>query len=157
MPHQSRYQDAVIDMLGACPLFDRFLPQELQHAAPYFHLENISQGGKVFREGDAGTFMGMVHDGKVAVLKADSDNQPVRVATLQRGKIFGEMAVLDGERRSASCVAEPPCALLTLSKESLDKMVETHPKVAAKVIRSLAMSLSRRLRMVDFQVAEHQL
>ncbi|XOZ34152.1 cyclic nucleotide-binding domain-containing protein [Halomonadaceae bacterium KBTZ08] len=157
MPDQSRYQDAVIDMLVVCPLFDRFAPQELQYAAPYFHLENIPQGGEVFREGDAGTFMGVVHEGKVAVLKADSDNQPVRVAMLQRGKIFGEMAVIDGERRSASCVAETPCTLLTLSKDSLDKMVEAHPKIAARVIRALAMSLSRRLRMVDFQLADHQL
>ncbi|MFE8072600.1 cyclic nucleotide-binding domain-containing protein [Marinobacteraceae bacterium S3BR75-40.1] len=157
MSQNDSYKDTVIDMLVDCQLFNHFSPADLQQAAPYFHFEDVSKGGKIFDEGDVGTFMGIIHDGKIAVLKTDSQNQPNKLAVLQRGKTFGEMAVLDGERRSASCVAETDCTLLTLSRESLDRMLEEHPKVAAKVVRALAVSLSRRLRMIDFKVADHQI
>jgi CRP-like cAMP-binding protein len=56
------------------------------------------------------------------------------------------MAVLDGERRSATCVAATDCVFLTLSKEAMDKMLEDQPRVGAKVLRTIAVSLSRRMR-----------
>ncbi|MNJ77721.1 hypothetical protein D3C77_752880 [compost metagenome] len=66
------------------------------------------------------------------------------------------MAVLDGERRSASCVAASDCQLLNLGKDSLEKMLNETPKVAAKIIRALAVALSRRLRMLDGQRLSQQ-
>ena len=75
------------------------------------------------------------------------------MATLRSGRAFGEMAVLDGERRSASCVAASNCQLLNLGKDSLEKMLNDAPKIAAKIIRALAVSLSKRLRMADGQLA----
>ena len=76
--------------------------------------------------------------------------------TLRKGRAFGEMAVLDGERRSASCLAASDCQLLSLGKDSLEKMLNDAPKIAAKIIRALAVSLSKRLRMADGQLAAQQ-
>lgn len=157
MPETSAYLEKIMDMLVDCSMFNQFSSNELQRVAAYFTLSETPEAGTIFREGDEGTFMGIIHSGKVSVLKADSGDRPVQVATLKKDKTFGEMAVLDGERRSATCVAATPCNILTLSRESLDRMTGECPRIGAKVIRAIAITLSRRLRVVDFKVAEHQL
>jgi CRP-like cAMP-binding protein len=67
------------------------------------------------------------------------------------------MAVLDGERRSATCIAATECTMLILSKDSLEKMILETPRIAAKVIRAIAVSLSRRLRMADGKLVDYQI
>ncbi|HEU0187472.1 MAG TPA: cyclic nucleotide-binding domain-containing protein, partial [Gallionellaceae bacterium] len=60
-------------------------------------------------------------------------------------------------RRSATCQAETDCTLLTLSKEALDKMIIETPRTGARVIRAVAVALSRRLRMADGKLVDHQI
>jgi CRP-like cAMP-binding protein len=93
----------------------------------------------------------------VSVRKINSAGEVIELAKLRKGRAFGEMAVLDGERRSASCIAVSDCSLLILAKDSLDKMLGEAPKTAAKVIRAIAVAMSRRLRMADGQLVEQQL
>ncbi|WP_426141413.1 cyclic nucleotide-binding domain-containing protein [Pseudomonas sp. DWP3-1-2] len=148
----SHLNNEIRDMLMDCGVFDALLPAEFQVAAGYFNMTSISQGEAIFSEGDAGTFMSIIHLGTVSVQKLNAEGQPVEIATLRRGRAFGEMAVLDGERRSASCIAASSCQLLNLGRDSLEKMLDEAPKIAAKIIRALAVSLSKRLRMVDGQL-----
>ena len=149
IPEKSSLIDEISEMLMDCDLFNNFPPSEVQSTARYFSISNIEKGDAIFNEGDAGTFMCIVNSGNVSILKADLDEEAVEIALLRKGRTFGEMAVLDGERRSATCVAATDCILLTLSKDSLDKMLVESPKIAAKVIRAVAVSLSKRLRMAD--------
>ena len=151
--HSPYYRDELINMLAECTVFDSFSSEELRTTAPFFSLKNIDSGKVLFREGDPGTYMGIIHSGKVSVRKVDTNNEPFQVALLTANKTFGEMAVLDGERRSATCVTKTPCTLLLLSTQSLDRMVDEIPAIATKVIRAVAVSLSRRLRMTDYRLA----
>lgn len=152
MPEPTLLSNEIRDMLMDCGLFDPLLPEDFHIAAGYFNISSIARDEVIFLEGDAGTFMCIIHLGSVSVQKLNADGQPVEIATLRRGRAFGEMAVLDGERRSASCVAASNCQLLNLGRDSLDKMLDETPKIAAKIIRALATSLSKRLRMVDGQL-----
>lgn len=152
MPDQASLKLEIRDKLMDCGLFNTLLPPEFTTAAGYFIISAMKKGDEIFHEGDAGTFMCIIHSGHVSVRKTNSDDRQVEMAVLRKGT-FGEMAVLDGERRSATCVAATDCYLLNLGKDSLDKMINDAPKVAAKIIRSLAVALSRRLRMVDGQLA----
>ncbi|NWB64150.1 cyclic nucleotide-binding domain-containing protein, partial [Pseudomonas sp. F1002] len=56
----------------------------------------------------------------------------------------------------ASCMAASDCVLLNLGKDSLEKMLNDAPKIAAKIIRAIAIALSRRLRMADGQLLSQQ-
>ncbi|RMM34844.1 Cyclic nucleotide-binding protein [Pseudomonas coronafaciens pv. oryzae] len=152
----SNLNNAIRDMLLDCGLFDTLLPGDFFTIAGYFSITDIEKGETIFAEGDAGTFMCIIHQGAVSVQKLASDGQQVEIAVLRRGRAFGEMAVLDGERRSASCIASTHCQLLNLGRDSLDKMLDEAPKIAAKIIRALAISLSKRLRMVDGQLLSQQ-
>jgi CRP-like cAMP-binding protein len=157
MPETSSLLNAIADMLMECSMFNDFPPAEFRSVARYFGSSKVDQGQAIFKEGDAGTFMCVINSGDVSVRKSDSEGKKVEIAVLRQGRVFGEMAALDGERRSASCIAATDCVLLTLSKESLDKMLQEAPKTAAKVIRAVAISLSRRLRMADGQLVDHHI
>lgn len=156
MPEPTLLNKEIRDWLMDCGMFDQFSPADFSAAAGYFSISTIASGEEIFHEGDAGSFMCIIHTGQVAVRKTNSDGQLVTIATLRSGRAFGEMAVLDGERRSASCVAASHCQLLNLGKDSLEKMLNDAPKVAAKIIRAVAISLSKRLRMADGQLLSQQ-
>jgi CRP-like cAMP-binding protein len=147
----------IANMLMECSLFNDFPAAELRSVARHFGSSKVDKGQVIFREGDAGTFMCIINSGDVSVLKSDSEGKMIEIAVLRNGRVFGEMAALDGERRSATCITAADCVLLTLSKDSLDKMLLELPKLAAKVIRSVAASLSRRLRMADGKLVDHQI
>ncbi|WP_025127964.1 cyclic nucleotide-binding domain-containing protein [Pseudomonas sp. PH1b] len=156
MTEPTLLNNEIRDWLMDCGLFDLLLPADFNAAAGYFSISSIPQGQAIFHEGDAGSFMCIIHSGQVAVQKNNHEGQPQTIATLRSGRAFGEMAVLDGERRSASCVAASDCQLLNLGKDSLEKMLNDAPKIAAKIIRALAVSLSKRLRMADGQLLAQQ-
>ncbi|RSC26924.1 cyclic nucleotide-binding domain-containing protein [Pseudomonas putida] len=156
MPDPRLLSAEIRDMLMDCGLFDSLQPSDFQAVAGYFAITAMTEGQTIFAEGDAGTFMCILHRGVVSVRKTDGNGQQVEIATLRKGRAFGEMAVLDGERRSASCVAASDCQLLTLGKDSLDKMLNDAPRIAARIIRALAVALSKRLRMQDGQRLSQQ-
>ncbi len=143
-------------MLLDCDLFSSFDRLEIDAIVPYFSLIEVEKSGVVFREGDPGTFMCIVISGMVSISKSRYDGTAVEIATLHEGRPFGEMAVLDGERRSATCCAATQCTLLTLSKDGLDSMILHAPAIAAKVVRVIAVSLSKRLRLADGQLVDRR-
>lgn len=155
MSSHSALLEEISSMLIDCDLFNHLAPAELRAAAHYFGVSKIAAGEDIFSEGDVGSFMCVVHDGSIAVIKSNQNEEQVQVATLGPGRAIGEMAVLDGEHRSATCRAATDSVLLTLSKEALDKMLEEHPRIAAHVIRAISVSLSRRLRMAVGQLVDH--
>lgn len=157
MSEPTLLNNEIRDMLMDCGLFASLLPADCLAAAGYFSISSVARGEAIFNEGDAGTFMCIIHHGSVNVQKSNAEGQPVVIATLRAGRAFGEMAVLDGERRSASCVAASECQLLNLGKDSLEKMLNDAPKIAAKIIRAIAIALSKRLRMADGQLLSQQI
>jgi CRP-like cAMP-binding protein len=157
MPQTSALFDEITTMLAECDLFNYLPSFEIQAVARHFGVSRINADELIFQEGDNGTFMGIIYDGRVRVLKKNQYNQDVIMASLGKDRTFGEMAVLDGERRSASCIAEVDCVLLTLSKSAMDTMLEEQPRIGAKVLRSVAVSLSRRLRLAVGRLVDHEL
>ena len=65
------------------------------------------------------------------------------------GKTLGEMAVVDGEPRSATCVAKRECVLLLLTKDNFQCIVRQRPGLAVKLLVVIAKLLSQRLRQVS--------
>ena len=157
MNETSSLAGEIASMLLESNLFSDFPTAELRSVARYFGVSKVGKGEIIFDEGDAGTFMCIINSGDISVIKSDSEGNPIEIAVLRNGRVFGEMAALDGERRSASCIAAASCVLLTLSKDSLDKMLLDAPKTAARVIRAVAVSLSRRLRMADGKLVDHHI
>ncbi|MFI8481244.1 cyclic nucleotide-binding domain-containing protein [Pseudomonas sp. NPDC078700] len=157
MTDSSYLINEIRDMLLDCGLFNSLHPADVLAAAGYFSISKYAPEQLICSEGEAGSFMCVIHFGAVSVYKTNSSGDNVEIAKLRKGRAFGEMAVLDGERRSASCVAVSDCTLVVLSRDSLEKMINESPKAAAKLIRAIAVAMSKRLRMLDGQRVEQQL
>jgi CRP-like cAMP-binding protein len=110
---------------------------------PNFAVE-FEAGEFVFREGELGTEMYIVQDGRVEILK-DLQGELRLLATLEKGDFFGEMSVLEDLPRTASAKASTAIKLLMINGSTFDQMLRSNPEIAVRMMRKL----SRRLRETD--------
>ena len=99
----------------------------------------------LFHAGDVGNAMYLIERGKVRICVQAKDGNEVTLATLGRGDFFGEMALLDGERRSADAVVAEDARLALLSREHFLSFMRSSPDVALEMLTALA----NRLRHTD--------
>ena len=100
----------------------------------------------MFRGGDAGDAMYLIERGKVRICVQATDGHEVTLTELGRGDFFGEMALLDGQRRSANAVVAEDARLAVLSREHfLSFIMGGNPNVALEMLTALA----NRLRHTD--------
>jgi CRP-like cAMP-binding protein len=104
-------------------------------------LHRAPAGATILAEGDPGTSFFVVASGAVRVEKKSADGGRLALARLGEGSFFGEMAILSGEPRAASVVAEGDCELLEIRADVLLDLVREHPRV----VESLARFYRRRL------------
>ena len=81
---------------------------------------NLLPGDYIFREGEFGQTAFMIDSGTVELVKFTGDKQTV-LAELEKGALFGEMAIIDGSARSASARAKTDCVLKVVSEDQLKK------------------------------------
>ena len=143
----------IADLLDGLDLFQDFSYPELESIARYLQLEQVAKGKVVFHEGDPGTYMLILVSGRISIFKGGEHGRQL-LSHEMRGRVIGEMAMLDQERRSATCIAEDDCELLTLSTENLKKFSHDHPGTAYRFMFCLARLLSRRLRRVSGMMAD---
>lgn len=129
----------------------------------HMHMRRFAEGESIVRQGETtagdGGFLALVVDGEVTVESLQpSRSQPLTVHVLGPGQMFGEVGLLDGDARSASCTAsaDAMCALLT--RAALQQLIAEEPAAAAKLLVGVGQRLGQRLREIDtkFQLC-HQL
>lgn len=100
----------------------------------------------IFSAGDAATALYLIKDGSVRIRLASPQGEDIDVATLASGSHFGEMALIDGAKRSATAETLEATALYRFDYDKIQALLDRSPKVASKLYRSLARFLSNRLR-----------
>ncbi|MCC6472245.1 MAG: cyclic nucleotide-binding domain-containing protein [Burkholderiales bacterium] len=131
------------------PLFENFNLAEIRLMSHFMQVYRAAPGVEIIREGEAGDFMMMILEGSVEVFKRDRWNAQRLIAALDPGKTVGEMSMIDGEPRFATCVAGERCLLAMLSRESLARIILEQPVLGAKVLMELVLMLSQRLRQTS--------
>ena len=107
----------------------------------------MSAGRFLFKEGDTGDGVYVVKAGQVQISSLVGDNVRHVFSQVNPGEIFGEMAVLDNDPRSASATAEQPTTVYFISRPELLKLLERMPRLASALVREI----SRRLRTFNDQ------
>jgi serine/threonine protein kinase len=132
-----------VDFLLQIPAFNALSAEEATRLIDKAHRREFTSGQAILRKGDEGDAMYVILEGSVLVPVLDQDGDVRFTARLEAGAIFGEMALLTGERRSADVivVSEHPCVCLELKKQDVDILLRQHPPIA----RFLTEILSKRL------------
>jgi CRP/FNR family cyclic AMP-dependent transcriptional regulator len=96
----------------------------------------------IFREGQGGTDAYVVESGRVGVFK-DADGKMVRLAVMEKGAMFGEMAAITGEPRAATMVALEPTVVVRISKTMIHQKIEACDPFVKALLNILISNLSR--------------
>jgi len=110
----------------------------------------------VYREGDTPDYLYVVLAGRVRIYALDDQGNEVTLTTLERGTCFGELALLDGQRRSASVVCVTPCQFFTLSQAALMTLLQTaSTQVLARMLAVLTDQVrNRTVRYIEEEQAK---
>jgi CRP-like cAMP-binding protein len=121
----------------------------VQAAVVAAHLQprHLVTGEVLFAEGDTGDRLYVMGSGSVSALsRPDKRGRTQRYLSVSPGMMIGEMSMLDGGGRTATAVADAPAVVYALSADALDEISRTHPAVAVRLHRNVALHLSQRLR-----------
>ena len=143
-----------ISVLRGCEFFSHLTSAELNTLAGFVEFRAFRAGERVFVEGDSATWMAFVVDGKFSITKQGTSQQPVSVTREFKSRILGEMALLDGENRSATCTTASVAKLIVMSSAEFERMSNTVPGLALKILRDIAKLVSRRLRVASGMIVE---
>ncbi len=143
------------ELLDATRWANEFTWAEIESVAAHLQLRQCAGGDVVCREGDADPALFIIAKGSVSILKRDAEDREKLLAKLGPGQTLGEMALLDGQPRSATAVAAEDLALLVFTRAELDRLVEAKPRLGVKLLWKLARFLSQRLRQTSGALAEH--
>jgi len=135
-------------------LFGAMPEPVLEHMSKHLALCEAGPGTYLFREADQADCMYFVLQGDIEVLKKSKSGAETRVAVLGPGDWFGEMAVIDVQRRSAGVMAVSPSRLIKITAADLDALYRFDVKAYAIFVLNIARELSRRLRVADGILAE---
>jgi CRP-like cAMP-binding protein len=127
---------------------------EIEKLAEYLQSRHVKKGMVVFREGDRDATLFVIAEGKVGVFKAGAHKQDLPIATIGVGHTLGEMALIDGQARSAGAVAAEDLVLLAITRADLDRLTNEHPRLAVKLVLKVAKLLSQRLRQTTSNLAD---
>lgn len=144
-----KFKGELHDMIAGIALFSDLQSNEMRQLAGYLQAYLAPAGSVIFNEGEPAGYLCVLQSGSVDIVKDDTHGEQKTVTTAGAGKTLGEMAIVDGELRSATCVAKKKCVLLLLTKDNFQRIVHHHPGLAVKLLVVIARLLSQRLRQVS--------
>jgi CRP-like cAMP-binding protein len=137
------------------PVFENFNLAEVNLLSEFMQVYRTEPGIEIIREGETGDFMVFLIEGRIEVFKQDRWNAPRLIALIAAGQSFGEMSMIDGEPRFATCVAAEPCMIAVLSRDNLARIILEQPTLGAKILMELVLMLSQRLRQTSSKLLDH--
>ena len=137
--------------LRQIPIFTELGDEELQLLAQAAVEKHYPKSSTIVCKDDPGTSLFIVRTGIVNVIAESPHGNAVDLATFQSGEFFGEMALFDGQTRSATVVAQEDTTVVEISRESFLKLVFHQPDAALKIMAEI----SNRFRKTDEIVKEY--
>jgi CRP/FNR family cyclic AMP-dependent transcriptional regulator len=139
-----------IELLRAHHIFGQLPPQIIERLATYVTSRRVQRGAMIFAKGDPGHGLMAVIRGSVRISLPTMAGREVVLDHIHPGQVFGEMALLDGQPRSADATASEDCELAVIDRRSFIQLVQHQPDVAAKLLEVLC----GRLRHANEQVED---
>lgn len=141
--------DRAAEMLSAPSALLQLNHQEARTVVAYMRPHKIPEGSTFIREGDTDDtdFMLLLLDGEVTIETiVVSRTAPITVTVLGPGSLIGEMGLLDGAPRSASCTAMSDLRCAILTRDALNQLLNDDPRTAAKLMTAISLRIAERLR-----------
>ena len=150
-----KHADRIIDIIEHTPLFDDFTRDEVARLGQFMLVYKTPEGAPIILQGEIGDFMLLVMNGTVDISRTDKWDVKKRIAVVTVGQTLGEMSMLDGEPRFASCTAIESVTFALLDRAGLQKVMHEEPRLASKILMKLTFMMSQRLRQTSAKLVNY--
>ena len=125
--------------------------EALNRIASLFIVKQYGAGSMVIREGETGDAMYIIKSGEVEIVKKTSAGDSYTVAKLSSNKhmFFGEMALIDDDKRSAGVVCKTDCDFYVLTRDKFYSLGDANPAIGLAITRELSKIVCNRLRKAN--------
>jgi CRP/FNR family cyclic AMP-dependent transcriptional regulator len=141
--------EATVELLRRVSLFSELSPEELEKIARVAVPRSYPAGSIILREGDPGDTCYILRSGGARVIRQHADGRAITLTNLGPGEIFGELAMFDGEVRSATVEAIDDVRAVAILAGDLKRLLNDHPEIAVKLLGALA----ERLRETNARIS----
>jgi CRP/FNR family cyclic AMP-dependent transcriptional regulator len=132
----------VVELLARVPVLSTLEREDLERIADLAVPREFEPGQVVFREGDASDTCYIVRTGRARAVREHAGGRTLTLATFGPGDIFGELALFEDERRSATVEAIELCSVVAVLGPDMRRLMVEHPGISARLV----IALGRRLR-----------
>jgi len=139
-----------LEILRSHPLFGQLGADALNRLASYAHTKAVKAGAMIFEKGDPGTSLFAVLRGTVRISNQSADGKDAVLNMIPAGGLFGEIALLDGQPRTADALAVSDCELMQIDRRDFVPLLTGNPEIALKLIELLC----GRIRHTSEQVQD---
>jgi CRP-like cAMP-binding protein len=159
-------QQSIPTILSLAELFDSLTKTQLELVASICEPATYESGSILIQENEASDELYVIGRGKVAIImnpsfvsaQQDDDVEPVVVAELSHGQVFGEIALVDQGIRSATArVSQDSSYILRIPRKRLMLLCDTYPDLGYKLMKNLAADMAMKMRNTDLTVRYYQL
>ena len=138
-----------VALLGAVPVFETLGDEDLRRVAEVAVPRRFAGHQTIFREGDASDTCYVVSTGHARAVREHPDGRTISLAHFGPGDIFGELAMFDDERRSATVETLDELEAIAVAGSDMRRLLREHPDIAVKLV----IALGRRLRAANERLA----
>ena len=146
----------ILARLKKIDLFNDFKEDEerLKNVSKYMKVEKFSAGEDIIKEGEMGDKLYVLNKGTVRILKRTLNNEKYTVTLLvsDANIFFGEVALIDSDKRSATVSAETNCEVFSIDRKSFVELCENDPLMGYKITFQIAKRISSSLRKMNMDV-----
>jgi CRP-like cAMP-binding protein len=145
----SAYAGQIFDLVGRSPFFAEFERPDIELLAGYMAIYSAQPGQAIIREGDDGDFMLLIISGSVDIFKNNAQAERQLMTSVGPGMTLGEMSMIDGEPRFATCIATDTTVFAVLTRDAMANIILEKPSLGSKILIKLVTMLSQRLRQTS--------
>lgn len=136
------------EVLLSMPPFKNLSNKNMKLLMKVLHNRIYAANEYIFYQGDPGIGLYLIIRGEILITE-EMNGERFDLSLLTRGDFFGELALLDDEKRSASAIALKDSQLAVIFKPDLDEFVETHSKDGIQILRGISQIVATRLRNLN--------
>ncbi len=144
-----------LEAIRSVPLFASLDDEAATRLRSLLTVREVPAGKHLFRTGDKGDAMYLIERGRVRISVRDQDKQQITLAELARGDFFGEMAIIDGKRRSADAMVIDDARFAILSRENFLEFIQVNPNVTLEMLSAAFERLRRTDEMLQQRVSRN--
>ena len=136
-------------------LFGKLSASEIDSLISYSRLERYPAGREIFAKGSPGQSLVAVLRGRIKISSLSNEGKEIVFNIINAGEIFGEIAVLDGEERSADATAMTECEVLVLNRRDFLHLLENRTDLCMIMLRILCQRLRQTSEQVEDVMFRH--